>query len=188
MELTDREWRCFGFADVFDIRKGFYNKKPDMTGEGIVPFLGATANDNGVTGWCTTDAIQKSSRTGDGKNEPMEKKLFQGGCIAVTNDGSVGHAYYQPTAFTCSHSINPLYLRGRELTTPLALFLITMIEKQAVGFEYARKWRPARMVKSRLMLPVTDGGEPDYDFMEQYVKELMIDKYMQYMIFDTHIA
>lgn len=182
MELTDREWKRFDFVEIFDIHGGFYNKKPEMTNDGEVPFLGATENNNGVTGWCTMDAIQRASRTGDDKNDPLSKKIFDGGCIAVTNDGSVGHAYYQSTEFTCSHSISPLYLKQRRMTEPLALFLIVAIEKQAVGFEYARKWRPARMKKSRLMLPVTEAGEPDYEFMEQYIKDLMLKKYFQYLI------
>ena len=183
MELTDREWKCFNFVDVFDIQKGFYNKKPETADYEHIPFLGATANNNGVTGWCSRQAIENASRTGDDKNEPMSRKMFAGGCIAVTNNGSVGHAYYWPHEFTCSHDINPLFLKNKPLNASLAMFLIGAIEKQAVCFEYARKWRPARMVKSRIMLPVTDAGKPDYDFMEQYIKDLMLKKYFQYLTF-----
>jgi len=179
MRLEDREWKAFSFIEIFDIRKGFYNKKPDMNEDGRIPFIGATANNNGVTGWSTLDAIDRASRTGSGKNEAFNKKMFSGNCIVVTNDGSVGHAYYQIADFTCSHSINPLYLKDRILTTPLALFFIVMIEKQAVSFEYARKWRPSRMVSSKLMLPVKDDGTPDYDFMEIYTKELMVKAYLK---------
>ena len=31
------------------------------------------------------------------------------------------------------------------------------------------------------MLPVTDDGAPDYEYMELYVKKLMIRKYKQYL-------
>ncbi len=180
MRLDDREWKCFNFVDVFDIQKGFYNKKPETSETERIPFLGATANNNGVTGWCSLKAIDNASRTGDDKNEPMSRKMFSGGCIAVTNNGSVGHAYYWPHEFTCSHDINPLFLKDKELNKYLAMFLIGAIEKQAVCFEYARKWRPARMVKSRIMLPVTDAGELDYEFMEDYIRELMAEKKKQY--------
>ena len=33
------------------------------------------------------------------------------------------------------------------------------------------------------MLPVTDAGEPDYQFMEQYIRDFMLKKYSQYMFF-----
>lgn len=35
----------------------------------------------------------------------------------------------------------------------------------------------------RIMLPVTDSGEPDYEYMEQYAKNMMIRKYKQYLTF-----
>lgn len=182
MKLTDREWKCFDFVDIFDIHGGYYNKKPLMTEDGNIPFLGATEYNNGVTGWSSVYAINSASRTGDEKNDPLSRKMFSGNCIVVTNDGSVGHAYYQECKFACSHSINILYLKHAILNLPIALFLIGTIEKQAVCFEYARKWRPARMVRSKLLLPVTDDGQPDYDFMEQYIKDLMLQKYFQYLM------
>jgi hypothetical protein len=33
------------------------------------------------------------------------------------------------------------------------------------------------------MLPVTDSGEPDYAYMEQYAKNMMLHKYQQYLMF-----
>ena len=33
------------------------------------------------------------------------------------------------------------------------------------------------------MLPVTDSGEPDYRYMEQYAKNMMLRKYQQYLAF-----
>lgn len=180
MNLNEIEWRCFDFVDIFDINKGFYNKKPLCDDSEMIPFLGATAQNNGVTGWCSMETIEQTTRTGDNRNEPMSRKVFAGGCIAVTNNGSVGHAYYWEHPFTCSHDINPLFLKGRELTMPLAMFLIASIEKQAVCFEYSRKWRPERMCKSRLILPVDENGNPDYQFMEDYIKELFHIKMQQY--------
>lgn len=51
------------------------------------------------------------------------------------------------------------------------MFLIGCIEKQRVCFTYARKWRPKRMVKSKLILPVTAEKIPDWQFMEDYMKQ-----------------
>ena len=182
MQLSDRKWKEFSFPDVLEIKKGFYNKKPEGSGSGSIPFLGTTDSNNGVTQYLTLDEIKKSTRTGAVPNSPLERKLFPGHAIAVTNDGSVGHAYYQETKFTCSHSINPLYLKHHEMNVYEACFLITLIEKQGKSFQYARKWRPSRMVRSKIMLPVMDTGEPDYQFMEDYIKELMLKKYFQYLI------
>ena len=40
-----------------------------------------------------------------------------------------------------------------------------------------------RAKRLRIMLPVTDSGEPDYKYMEQYSKNMMLRKYQQYLTF-----
>lgn len=169
-------WETFDFADIFIIKKGFYNKKPPCYERGTIPFIGASDSNNGFTGFTTYSVIEKSSKVGYGKNEPIEQKIYDGSAICVTNNGSVGYAYYQQHPFTCTHDVNPLYLKDRKLNRHLAMFLISCIEKQRVCFTYARKWRPKRMVKSRLLLPITAEGTPDWEFMEQYMREIETNK------------
>jgi hypothetical protein len=180
----DLTWQEFCFDEIFDIKNGFYNKKPESSNSGKIPFLGATAVNNGITGFFPVEKIEKSSKMGHGKNHSLKKKIFEGNCIAVTNNGSVGHAYYQKNEFTCSHDINPLYLRDHKLNRYIALFLIALIEKQRICFEYSRKWRPMRMKNSRIMIPVTNQGKPDWTFMESYVKikeKIVVDKHKTYL-------
>lgn len=171
----------FLFPTVFKIEKGFYNKKPtsNYTDKNI-PFLGATAFNNGISDFYNIDDIEKASKVGYGKNEPLEKKIYNKNCIVVTNNGSVGHAYFHKSNFTCSHDVNPLYLNNKDLNRNLGLYLITCIEKQKVCFEYARKWRPKRMVKSSLLLPISD-QLPDYQYMEDYNKRLFQQKENEYL-------
>lgn len=180
IDLESVHWSSFLFPEIFDIKKGFYNKKPNNLEKGEIPFLGATAVNNGITGYYSIEDIELNSKTGQGKNHPLDKKMFEGNCIVVTNNGSVGYAYYQKTAFTCSHDVNPLYLKHHMLNEYIAKFLISVIEKQRVCFEYARKWRPERMKKSKLMLPITDRGEPNYKFMEDYILQKEQEKLAQY--------
>ena len=178
-------WKTFDFADIFIIKKGFYNKKPHCFEKGTIPFIGASDSNNGFTGFTTYSVIEKSSKVGYGKNEPIEQKIYDGNAICVTNNGSVGYAYYQQHPFTCTHDVNPLYLKNRKLNRHLAMFLISCIEKQRVCFTYARKWRPKRMVKSRLMLPVNADGRPDWDFMEQYMRNVESNELLKII---KHIA
>lgn len=163
-------WKEFLFVDVFDIKKGFYNKKPPCVENGQYPFIGATDSNNGITGFTSLENIRNNSKVGYGPNEPIEKKIFPGKAICVTNNGSVGYAYFQESDFTCTHDVNPLYLRDRELNRYIALFLIACIEKQRVCFEYARKWRPMRMVRSRLLLPTVNNNIA-WEYMENYMRE-----------------
>lgn len=185
--LGKKEWREFAMNDIFVIGHGFYNKKPPMYQNGDIPFIGATDSHNGVTGFTYISDIERCSKTGSPPNEPLDRKIFHGASIGVTNNGSVGYAYYQPSRFTCTHDVNPLYFRDGVMPEPLAHFLCVCIHKQAVCFEYARKWRPKRMVHSKIMLPINDSGNPDYAYMEQYAKNMMLRKYRQYLKFlDSH--
>lgn len=172
----------FQFIDIFKIKSGFYNKKPiEKSQYANIPFIGATASSNGITGYFSIDTIKESSKTGGGRNEALESKLFPGKCIAVTNNGSVGYGYYQPYSFTCSHDVNPLYLLTEALNKDKALYLVTSIEQQRVCFEYARKWRPKRMRKSKLVLPVDSSNSPDYEYMELYIQKIRAKKEDRYI-------
>ena len=181
MGLEEKKWKEFLFPEIFEIKKGYYNKKPIPSGKGKIPFLSATQFNNGVSEFYTISEIENASKTGDDKNNhPIEDKIFKGNCIAVTNNGSVGFAFYQKSDFTCSHDINPLYLKDYELNPFIAKFLIATIEKQRVCFEYARKWRPIRMVKSKILLPVNPKDEPNYEFMEAFIKERQNKQVLSY--------
>ena len=183
--LDEKEWKRISINSVFVIGHGFYNKKPPMSSEGEVPFIGASGINNGVTGFCTMQAIEDNSKVGYGPNEPIKRKLFNKGSICVVNNGSaIGYSYYQPKQFTCTHDVNPLTLRDHEMNEDEALFLAQMIRQQGDCFIYARKWRPSRMVSSQFLLPVDDKGNPDYAYMAEYVQQkraAMLDKYHKYV-------
>lgn len=182
--LKNTSWKKYLFPDIFIIKKGFYNKKPEnLYNKSDIPFLGATAYNNGITSFLNIRDIEESSKVGHGKNEPLSKKIFDGNSIAVTNNGSVGHGFYQSKKFTCSHDINPLYLKNKKLNKFLGLFLVTSIEQQKVCFEYARKWRPKRMIKSHILIPSKD-NKPDFSFMEEYANNVYLQKeevYIKYI-------
>ena len=171
--MNTSSWKWFRYDEIFDIKHGFYNKKPEDNPEGEIPFIGATDSNNGVTSHSDLETIAVTTKTGDGSNSPMEEKIFDN-CIAVTNNGSVGYAYFQAKPFTCTHDVNPLYLKGHEINPYIALFLCTLIEKERFRWAYGRKWRPIRMPSSKIKLPVTPDGIPDWKYMEDFVKDQII--------------
>ena len=59
----------------------------------------------------------------------------------------------------------------------------TVILMQKKKFGYLYKFNADRMAHTSIMLPVTDAGEPDYDFMEQFGRKIMLNKYNQYLAF-----
>lgn len=172
MKIDFGLWKEYAFPEIFEIRKGFYNKKPEHTVEGKIPFLGATEKNNGVTEYYSIEDIENASKTGNGKNQPLEVKLFPPNALCVTNNGSVGFAFYQKEIFTCSHDVNPLYLKDGELNEYTALFVASVIKQDRYRWAYGRKWRPERMMKSKIFLPSNKNGDPDWEYMERYIKSL----------------
>lgn len=174
--LTPEKWKSFRYDEVFEIRKGYYNKKPPRASaaEGV-PFIGATEYRNGITSHVAREDLEKYSRDGSVKpDEALSRKYFPGAAVTVTNNGSVGEAFFQPVPFTCSHDVNPLYLKDKSVTlTPaLGLFLATVIRAEKYRWGYGRKWRPIRMPSSRISLPVDESGRPDWKQMERYINSL----------------
>lgn len=187
--IDTRDWEFFDFPKVFRMENGFYNKKPESSGVGTIPFIGATDKNNGVTDYFTLEEIESASKTGEEPNQKLSDKVFPPYALCVTNNGSVGYAYYQEKQFTCSHDVNPLYRIDGDFNEFTALFVATVIMHDRYRWGYGRKWRPKRMKNSKLKLPIqkdangkpiidankqfSDSGFlPDWGFMENFIKLL----------------
>lgn len=168
--MENKSWKSFKIEEIFVVVDGFYNKKPPMTG-GNLPFLGATEKINGITGYTDAETVYIWNKTGNNSDQTFKNKIFGPNWIAITNNGSVGHAYFVPFKYTSSHDITSLYLPNREISTELGLFLVKILEIAGKQYSYARKWRPIRLRKTPIYLPVNNQGLPDWQFMEDYIKQ-----------------
>ena len=161
--LDEVEWSPFFVSDIFDeIERGKRLKKADHK-PGCVPYVSSTALNNGIDGF-----IEASPGA----------RVF-GNCVSLANSGSVGSAFYEPFVFVASDHITHLKTEG--FSKWLYLFLSTTLKKQSVNFNFNREINDARIKKMQIMLPVAPSGEPDYAYMEQYAKNLMLRKYEQYL-------
>ena len=67
--IDTKNWEFFDFPRIFHIKKGFYNKKPESSGEGTIPFIGAVDKNNGVTDYFTMEEIENASKTAKEPNQ-----------------------------------------------------------------------------------------------------------------------
>lgn len=163
--LDGKEWNHFRMPEIFGlIQRGKRLKNADHV-PGIVPYVSSTANNNGVD-----DYIEATPGT----------RSF-GDCISLANSGSVGTAFYEPFEYVASDHVTALKTEG--MSKYVYLFLTSTIEKQGSNFNFNREINDARIKNMQIMLPVTDSGEPDYAYMEQYAKNMMLRKYQQYLEF-----
>jgi hypothetical protein len=175
--LDTSRWRFFKFGGpegIFRLKKGYFNKKPDHTENGAIPFVGASMFNNGITEHYSIYDIETNDRNGvESSSDDVSNKIFKGNCITVANNGAgVGSAFYQRVDFTCSHDINVLYLKAQPFTIYTAMFLCALIQLDKYRWAYGRKWRPSRMPESEIKLPIDQKGNPDWKYMENYIKSL----------------
>ena len=189
MNLDVSTWKEFKLEDVFWLKGGFYNKKPEHSKEGRIPFLASTESNNGVTEFYCIEDIKSWDKVGNEDNT-LDKKMYDGNCIAVTVNGSVCNAFYQKEQFTCSHDITAFYLKYYDMNPEIAMFLCTIITKDKYRWSYGRKPHDVKKFgKSVIKLPVSynsdgtilidrqkmyseKGYVPDWKFMENYIKSL----------------
>lgn len=67
----------------------------------------------------------------------------------------------------------------------IGMSLCSLIKKERYRFNYGRKWHKDRMLKSKIKLPVTPDGKPDWNFMEYYIKSLPYSANLKELCLET---
>ena len=165
--LDEKEWKEFRIGELFEVSRPKARNKDDYD-IGDIPFVASGAMNNGVMKCC---------KTCEGE------QLDAGNCITVSPvDGS---SFYQPMDFLgrggAGSSI--LMLRNNGLNLFRGEFLARMIQQTCSKYNYGHMGNKDSIKRERVMLPVTDAGNPDYEYMEQYAKNMMLRKYEQYLAF-----
>ncbi len=151
------KWKTFVYDDLFEIERGKGPRKKDLNGKGNIPFVTSTDQNNGWTDFTEVTAIHK------------------GNTIGVNRNGSVAYAFYQPVPFCSTEDVH-IFKPKFEMNKYVGLFLATLIRKEKYRYNYGRKWGIGRMKISTIKLPVNSKGQPDWDFMEKYIKSLNYSK------------
>ena len=160
-ELNTNNWKKFKYTDIFDtitIGKSIDLNKLE---EGNINYVGRTDKNNGVTA--------KVSKYND--QEP-----YEGNCITVPMVGNALKSTYQSEPFYVSQNI--LILRSENLNKYNAIFFNIIIRMDEFRFSYGRPLSLDRFKALIIKLPATPEGEPDYNYMENYIKTLPYSKYI----------
>lgn len=152
IDLDVSQWEFFKLSDLFDIERGRGPRLNELDENGHIPFVTSIDSNNGWSGFSTF-------------------WVHNGNVITANRNGSVGEAFYQPIPFASTedvHVFNPKF----KLNIYIALFLVTILKKEKYRYNYGRKWGLQRMNDTCIKLPSTKEGNPDFIFMENYIKSL----------------
>lgn len=162
MKLSDRDWKEFFLEDIFSVGSGKRLTNADKI-DGTRPFIGATDNMNGVTGFV------------DNENSSLDNNV-----LGVNYNGAPCIGFYHPYECIFTDDVKRLHLKNHEDNQYVLLFFKTIILQQKNKYCYGYKFNERRMLRQIIVVPVDDNDEPDYQFMEDYMKELMTAKRKQH--------
>jgi hypothetical protein len=152
-QLETSKWKFFELYKLFDIKKGQRLTKFNMI-PGRIPYVGASDMYKGITSWVGQEPIH------------------EGGTISISYNGSIAEAFYQSSPYWATDDVNVLYPKDFKLTPAIALFICTVIRLEKYRFNYGRKWHLERMRLTKIKLPINHTGNPDWDYMDKYIKSL----------------
>ena len=163
--LSEKEWKAYRLSFLGSVESGrdIYAQERVY---GRIPYITAGSQNNGI-GYFV-----------DNCND-----TYDSGYIAFNRNGAVGCAFYHHYLSVMGNDCRKLHLKAADKNLYVGISIAMLISMQSKSFSYSRKLGTARANKLQIMLPVTDSGEPDYGYMEQYAKNMMIRKYRQYLSF-----
>lgn len=167
--LSNKEWQPFPISDLFDLERGREGNMAELD-SGEIPLISARNINNGLKGFVSNP-----------------KRIYKGNCITLNNDGDggAGLAYYQPGKMALDTHVTALYPK-QNLNQYTLLFIVNCLSELHGFFGHGLSISTARAKNIRIMLPTSSPTTPDFPYMEQYVKNLMIRKYNQYLSYISH--
>ena len=162
--LKDKKWKEFFIVDIFpSIQRGKRLIKDNQI-SGNVPYVSSTAMNNGVDNF-----IQYDSK---------KMRKFKN-CLSVANSGSVGSSFYEPFEYIASDHVT--HLKNDKFNQYIYFFIATMTNRWSQKYNFNREINDPRISREKILLPVNSNDEPDYVYMEKYIKNIFYKKYSDYL-------
>lgn len=156
-KLLGSNWKVFFFTDVFtEIQRGKRLKKADHI-DGSTPYVSSTSFNNGIDGFIGNES---------------NVRIFDN-CLTIANSGSVGSAFFHKYEFVASDHVTKLKRDG--LDKYAYLFLIPLVSRLSEKYSFNREINDERIKREKLILPVNERGDIDFEFMSTFMQKVEQD-------------
>lgn len=159
VNLSDRPWQWFVFGDLIE--------EPYKA----IPYSAYTLTE------CShedTRALRYITRTDTNNGcaayvlEDDFADIEEGNVITIGDTTST--IFYQSSSFICGDHI--IVIRAPWLNKYTGLFITTLLNKERFRYNYGRAYLKESVMSTRVKLPADAAGNPDWQFMEDYIKSL----------------
>lgn len=154
-KIDTQKWGVYRLGDLFD----FYLSKDDFQPRNIVygstPLISAGKENNGIVSYVKDDLAKK----------------WGGGSITVDMFGKV---FYQSKPFFCvSHGRVNILMPKKPMSSNVGLYLACVIETvTSKKYQFSEMCTGRKLREDIIKLPIDDNGNPNWDYMEKYMKKL----------------
>lgn len=168
-QLNEKKWKAFDIHEVFpDVKRGKRLKTDDHI-RGNIAYISSSAVNNGVDNFI---------------GNKVGVRMFED-CITLANSGSVGTAFYHPYKFVASDHVTKL--KNGLFNKYVYLFIVTVANRLSEKYSFNREINDKRLKREKIMLPIDKNDQPDYAFMETYMKSVEKRVLMRYGAYMTQV-
>lgn len=158
MSLENVEWGEFfigGDDGLFDV-VGTKTTHPSVLRKGgSIPRVTCAATNNAIDDFY--------------ENEPTEK-----GNVITIDSATIGYVSYQFNDFIATDHVEKITSKNKDINKYIGLFLKTSIDNSIIGkYGYGYKFSQKRIIRQKILLPIDKHGNPNWQFMEDYIKQEM---------------
>lgn len=160
--LENKEWKEFFVKDIFTLIQRGKRLIKNAQIKGDMPYISSTASKNGIDNFLSN----------------KESVRIFSNCITIANSGSVGASFFHPYSFVASDHVT--HLNNEEFSKYIYLFIATIANRYSEKYNFNREINDVRLSREKIMLPITTKGRPDYQYMEQHIKNIEYKKRIKY--------
>lgn len=160
MQLNIHNWKEFKIKDIFRLEPTKGVDSTELLDGNDINYIGAKHEDNGFMMRCQL--------------EGFEAWVSKGNCIVFIQlgAGSAGYVNYIPNDFIGMSGKTMCGYIDDIMTPEIGLFLETILCKERPKYSFGRSWTGDRLKETIIKLPVDENGDPDWEFMKNYIKSL----------------
>lgn len=85
-----------------------------------------------------------------------------------------GNTFYQKFDFKCDDNITVLI--NENVNQYSAFFIVTLLNRLREKYSYGNQVRPNRLKNDKILLPIDQNENPDWQFMEDFMRKIEQDK------------
>ena len=158
-KIDTSSWKEFEISELFDIHPtknlGLTNHELFST-TGNTPVVVNSSYNNGIGGYVNLPATE------------------DGGIITFSDTTDANSIFYQKENFIGYSHVQGMYPKFDNNSDEIMQYIMTVFKAKALtkGYNYSNKFRRDDALKIKILLPAKTINEPDWQFMEDHIKEI----------------